>query len=283
MVGSSLRHEGEEVLGMRGGPSAYAERRSTFGIPLLHPWANRLGGWEYEIEGRRVTLDPESSPLKRDPDTGLPIHGLLNASRGWQVDQRERDRLEASLHFGAQAELLRAFPFPHVLEFRVTVTDKELRLELTLRPTGERAVPIAFGFHPYIALPGSRRGDWQIELPVRRRALLDDRGLPTGEHELLAPGALDGRLGDRVFDDSFDELEGDRAVAFSVSDGRRRVSVRYGSGYPVAQVYAPEDSPFIAFEPMTAPVDALRSGDRLRLVAPGESFSAEFAIAVGAV
>jgi aldose 1-epimerase len=67
MVGRSLRHEGEELLGQRGGPAAYAEQKATFGIPLLHPWANRLGDWRYEQAGQRVTLDRESPVLKADP------------------------------------------------------------------------------------------------------------------------------------------------------------------------------------------------------------------------
>ena len=41
MVGCSLRHRGEELLGQRGGLRTYIEERSTMGIPLLHPWANR--------------------------------------------------------------------------------------------------------------------------------------------------------------------------------------------------------------------------------------------------
>jgi galactose mutarotase-like enzyme len=47
-------------------------------------------------------------------------------------------------------------------------------------------------------------------------------------------------------------------------------------------VYAPEDSSFIAFEPMTAPVDALRSGRRLRRLDPGQSFASRFTIVVNA-
>src|SRR6185312_13602580 len=42
MVGSSLMHEGVEMLALRGGPAAYRERGATFGIPLLHPWRT---GW----------------------------------------------------------------------------------------------------------------------------------------------------------------------------------------------------------------------------------------------
>jgi len=38
----------------------------------------------------------------------------------------------------------------------------------------------------------------------------------------------------------------------------------------------------ICFEPMTAPVDALRTHDGLRTVAPGERATAAFAVRVGA-
>src|SRR5215208_7254760 len=76
MVGYSLTHRGDELLGLRGGLSAYRERGSSFGIPLLHPWANRLAGTTYTAGGRRVELDPQRSPMHLDPN-GLPIDGVL--------------------------------------------------------------------------------------------------------------------------------------------------------------------------------------------------------------
>jgi aldose 1-epimerase len=51
-------------------------------------------------------------------------------------------------------------------------------------------------------------------------------------------------------------------------------------GYRCGQVFAPAASPFICFEPMTAPANTLRSGDGLRLLAPGERFAATFALRV---
>src|SRR4051794_40231204 len=62
MVGCSLRHRGEELLGLGRGLEAYVREGKVFGIPILYPWANRLGGWGYEAAGRRVVLD-RSSPL----------------------------------------------------------------------------------------------------------------------------------------------------------------------------------------------------------------------------
>ena len=54
----------------------------------------------------------------------------------------------------------------------------------------------------------------------------------------------------------------------------------FARGYPCAQVFAPAAGQFICFEPMTAPANALRSGDGLRLVQPGERFTAAFSVAV---
>ena len=85
MIGSSLRHDGEELLYQGSGLQAYADHGSTFALPLLHPWANRLRSWDFELEGRRVLLDPDSPITHRDAATGTPIHGLLTASPYWQV------------------------------------------------------------------------------------------------------------------------------------------------------------------------------------------------------
>src|SRR5918992_5921315 len=79
MVGYSLTHRGEELLGQRGGLAAYRDRGSTFGLPILHPWANRLAGPSYSVGGQTVELDATRSPLHVDPG-GLPIHGALARS-----------------------------------------------------------------------------------------------------------------------------------------------------------------------------------------------------------
>ena len=48
--------------------------------------------------------------------------------------------------------------------------------------------------------------------------------------------------------------------AFALEGGGRRVELEFESGYPYAQVFAPPDDPVVAFEPMTAPADALVKG-----------------------
>ena len=277
MVGASLRHRGDELLGQRAGLRAYAERGSTMGIPLLHPWANRLSGDIYTAGGRRVDLGA-APRVRRDPG-GLPIHGLLAGVPHWRVTGLDADgaaaNCTAALDVGAHVDLTAGFPFPHALSVHVALDAAALRVTTTVRATGDVAVPIAFGWHPYLVLPGVPRARWRVTLPARRHLLTDARGLPTGATEPL--GAEEEPLGVRTLDDGYDALA---TAAFTLAGGGRSLTVTFDAGYPCAQAYAPGDQDVVCFEPMTAPTNALVSGDGLRSVAPGATFSAAFAISV---
>jgi galactose mutarotase-like enzyme len=82
MVGASLRDAGDELLGRGLGVHCYARGGTTMGIPLVHPWANRLAADEYRVNGTVVRLRPDSPLVARD-EHGLPIHGLLGGSPHW--------------------------------------------------------------------------------------------------------------------------------------------------------------------------------------------------------
>ena len=280
MVGCSLVHRGEELLGQRGGLARYVDERSTMGIPLLYPWANRVGTRRFEAVGREVDLDAAEPQPDTDPN-GLPIHGLLSAASGWEVVRREESddggTLAARFDFASREGLVRAFPFPHEIELEVALAGSTLRIATTVLATGDAPVPIAFGFHPYFRLPGVERADWQVEIPVRDRLALDGRMLPTGEREPTRVAG--GRLGTRTFDDAYVSPPG--GEPFAVAGGGRRIEIAFESRFPFAQIYAPADDDVIAIEPMTAPTNALVAGGaELPVVDPGESSTAAFAVTV---
>jgi aldose 1-epimerase len=278
MVGCSLRHRGEELLGQRGGLRSYVESGSTMGIPFLHPWANRLGASRFAVAGGEVDLELEGLHVKRDA-AGLPIHGLLTAARGWRVERHAETEggglLAASFDFGGHPLLTEAFPFPHRVEIEVRLTGPKLTIATSVEASGEVAVPISFGFHPYFCLPGVPRAEWLLEAPVRERLELDARMLPTGRRQPVA--VEPGPLGSRTFDDPY--LAPPGGEPFALSGGGRRIELRMGAGYRFAQVYAPDDTDAVAFEPMTAPTNALLAGGPdLPLLDPGARFTAEFSI-----
>ena len=103
----------------------------------------------------------------------------------------------------------------------------------------------------------------------------DAHGIPTGARTPFA--ACSGTLDDRVLDDGFASPAPPR---LEVSGGGRRVAVELGPGYEFTQVFAPASPAVVALEPMTAPTNALASGEGLRLVEPGARFAASFRIAI---
>ncbi len=168
-----------------------------------------------------------------------------------------------------------AFPFPHRIELQVTAREAHLVVDTTVVPTGRRRVPIAFGWHPYLRVPGAPRSRWELRLPARTHLELDGRGLPTGGASAAA--AEHSPVGRRTFDDLY-ALGRDRRLAFTAEDGAA-VEVRAGEGYPYAQVWIPPGRPFAALEPMTQATNALTGGN-VPLVQPGDSFTARFTLAL---
>jgi len=268
MTGVSLRCRGREHLALPGGLDALRAHK-TAGLPLLAPWANRLsarryrvGGVIVDLTGRRLTVD----------DNGLPIHGFLVGCKGWSVD-----------HFGTRGGTARLassidvdgrdFPFAHRIEVAATVRDAQLRVDTTIVPLGRRRVPIAFGWHPYLRLPGAPRHRWQLRLPTRFHCALDHRGIPDGTAE--REQAESAAIGTRTFDDLY-ALGRNRRLSFA-SDGGHSIELHCGTNYPYAQVWVPKGRPFAALEPMTAPTNALVSGGA-PMARPGESFTARFAL-----
>src|SRR5262249_57174843 len=128
--GPSFRHRGAELLRRVRALEAAAARGSTAGIPLLHPWANRLAGPRYRAAGREVVLDP-SSPLLHLDEHGLPMHGVPWSLLTWELTDARPDRLTAHLDW-TRPSLLALFPFPHPLEITATLHPDDPALHATL-------------------------------------------------------------------------------------------------------------------------------------------------------
>ncbi|WP_343575811.1 aldose 1-epimerase [Mycobacterium sp.] len=274
MIGVSLTDSGVELLGQRRGLDAYVTDGKTMGIPLLYPWANRLGATTYQAAGKTVTLTDGEYGVRTDPN-GLPIHGVLAAFPNWRVTHESDHELTGEVDFSTDEELLASFPFPHRLSLTITLAERTLRLRVAVTPTGEYAVPLCFGFHPYLQLSDVPRDQWVIETPAMRHLTLDAQGLPTGT--AVVQPALSEPLGDKTFDDGYDQVAD--GSTFAVSGGGRRIEVHFEEGYSAAQIFAPPGENVVCFEPMTAPTDALRRGG-YPSAQPGDWGIAQFSIRV---
>ena len=258
MVGCSLRHRGEELLGQRRGLRAYVAERIV-GDPAAVP------------VGEPARAD---AVLGRRP-RGRPRLGVAAAATGRQraADPRAARRrarvargaprgvgdggvLAARFEFGADDGLTAAFPFPHELALEVELRGPALTITTTVRATATARCRSRSASIPTCACPASTAATGRSRCRSASGCASTTRMLPTGEREPVTVPS--GPLGSRTFDDGYVAPEG--SAPFVLAGGGRRIELAFLSGFPYAQVFAPAEDDVVAFEPMTAPTNALVSG-----------------------
>ena len=219
--------------------------------------------------------DAGQDGVRADPN-GLPIHGVLAAYPGWRVTTESANELTAEVDFSADPELLASFPFPHRLTMTVTAdrTDPDGSHHGHRNRRQGRAAVLRLPSVPAPAGRGRARVDHRDPAAAASDASTN-KGCPPAKRN-RQPASTEP-LGDKTFDDAYDQVT-DGAV-FAVSGGGRRLEVHFEQGYPAAQIFAPPGEDVVCFEPMTAPTDALRRGG-YRSCASGEPAVAQFSIRV---
>ena len=268
MTGVSLRCRGREHLALPGGLRAL-RTGATLGLPLLAPWANRLGSRRYRAAGVDVDLDrpPARHRHQRSPDPRSPRGQTGMASRspiGRRATGQASGPRSTSTRRRSRSRTASRSPS--------SPTSSRLALDTTVIPTGRRRVPVAFGWHPYLRLPGTPRSQWHLRLPSRTHLALDERRAPDGSEQAERHGRAEP-IGRRTFDDLY-LLGRERRLAL-VAEDESSITLPRGPGYPYAQVWVPAGRPFAALEPMTAATNSLVDGTT-PLVEPGDTFTARF-------
>lgn len=254
----------------RPGGVAAVRRGHTSAVPLLHPWANRLARRSYEAAGRAVSLRGQTV---HTDGNGLPMHGTMIARPEWEIASLARGRVRARYDFGEDPIQLASFPFPHELTVSVAVGRRRVRVTTEVQASAGDAVPISFGWHPYWRVPGPRPA-WSVAVPASARGRLDRRGIPTGWAD---PEPAHSISPARDEPDDLYAFLGERVV--SVAGRGRKLTLRTDASYPYFQVYSPRAASFCCVEPMTAPTNALVTGDH-RTAPAGSTFAATFTATV---
>lgn len=260
---------------------AFVGRRRTGGIPLLHPYANRLRGSRWTFGDRIV--DPDASPCRHADANGLPMHGELLRWSRWRVAtgaDADGATLTLSLDWAEHPELMAGFPFSHRLELGYRLSGSTVEVRATVTPTGT-AMPVSFGWHPYLRVPDVSRDALTLTLPSLERIEMDKRGLPRridGRLVASPQGNRRVKLADTAFDD-LHRLVGRGSI--TLAGGGRGVRLEPGEHCRFLQLYSPAGTDFAAIEPMTAPTAALDDGGPdLPVVEVGESFTASFTVRI---
>lgn len=251
---------------------------------LLAPWPNRVADGRWSLNGVTQQLDIT------EPSRGHASHGLLR-NTGYTVLEQE----QASVLLAAEVFPQHGYPFHLLHTVRYSLDDDGgLRVRQALTNHGSETTPVALGAHPFLRLGDVPTEDLVLTVTAGTRLTTDERLIPNGREE--PTGDADLRRGQRVggldLDSAYTDLEhagpdaGGAAYRHTLTapDGRT-VSLWAGPECGYVHVFVTDKFPgqacAVALEPMTAPANALNSGEGLAWLEPGETFAAEWGIRAG--
>lgn len=244
----------------------------------LAPWANRVEDGIWFLNGKKQQLD--ITEVARNNAS----HGLLRNSAYALVDESEHSvTLEATI-----------FPqhgYPFLARHRVQYGidgDLGLVVRQTLLNDAKEPAPFVLGAHPYLRLGDVPIEELVLTVAAETRLVADDRLIPRSSAPVQ--GDSDFRTGlniaalDVDVDVALTDLryeEGKARHTLAAPDGRQ-VSLWQDETCRYVHVFVstqyPGRSRAVAVEPMTGPANAFNSGDGLRWLSPGGSFTIEWGI-----
>lgn len=260
--------------------SEFARRPTSYGIPILFPFPNRIKDGKFSFQGRSYTVQPPRHGFVRDKAWTIEDKGASDEAGAWILSSLDAKEFPE--------EILNQFPFPFLIEMIHILKGRRLLMIARARNTGEKPMPVGYGIHPYFRRPK----EGSITVPARGRWELQE-SLPTGDLVPLT-GKYDVRhkatLTDLDLDDIFTDLEPGPldTVECLLEDNENKVEtvIEFSdSEFPNVVVYTPP-SPraAICIEPNTCPTDAFNLASRgidsnILILEPGEACTFEITIA----
>jgi galactose mutarotase-like enzyme len=220
------------------------------GVPVLFPSPGKLVDDAWSRDGRRGAMKQ---------------HGFAR-NLAWQVTDVSAST--ATLQLAASAATRAQYPWEFVLEQTVAVRGSSLHLDHRVTNRGDAAMPFGLGFHPYFLVADAGKHDAVIATPATRAFDNVAKQVVALAGIELARPEVDLHLLDH----------GSTTCALRLPD--RTIELRGSAAYTHWVVWTLAGRDFVCLEPWTCPGNALNTGDRLLVVAPGASHTLSLEIAV---
>ena len=292
---------------MNGGPDdLYGNPSFRVGGAILVPYANRIRGKLLPDEKwLETTIYGKTVKLPANFQSGVPtaekhsLHGLILATPMDEI-KTEAGENQAGVTATLDAGDFRGHWLSKThLTFTATLKNDGFGFSVVAKNTGDEALPMGIGWHPYFVFPSGNREQAKLYVSARKRAQVNnyDDIFPTGklipiqgtDYDFSVPGGAP--LKKMFLDDCFVDLVKDAQgqTVTEIVDPAAQYGVRMISPSPevtAVQTYSPVEKNFVAVEPQFNWADPFskvwdKSVDTgMVILQPGESVTYEIQLEV---
>jgi aldose 1-epimerase len=252
----------------------------------LMPWPNRVQDGKWTWQGADLQL------AVTEPEQNNAIHGLVRWMPWAAVDQTPSSvTMRCILHPQP------GYPWTIEIDNAWSVSDTGLAVMTTLVNHSATDAPVAIGFHPYITVGGDAINTALLTVPAKTRLLNGYQQIPIGRapvantpYDFRTSYPLEDLEIDHTYTDLIRDADGLCRLRLEDADSGTAVTVWVDASYPYLEVFTGDALPDparrrqgLGVEPMSAPPNALVSGEGLMVLAPGQAWQGNWGIDPGLV
>jgi aldose 1-epimerase len=251
----------------------------------LIPWPNRVrdGKWQWDGADHQLALT--------EPEQHNAIHGLVRWL-GWTVVGRSRQSVTLACTSWPQP----GYPWSLDVSVRYELGTDGLIVTQSITNLGASPAPVAAGAHPYIAAGTPTIDDALLHIPADNWIDTGDQQIPTetvpvegSPYDFRTPRPIGGTEIDYTVSGLRRDDRGRFTLRLEHPSDAHAVEVWVDESYPYVEVFTGDALPDpnrrrrgLGVEPMTAPPNALASGEGLVVLARGERWIGRWGIRVAA-
>jgi galactose mutarotase-like enzyme len=247
---TSLKIDNRELLYLDEGTFRDLSKNVRGGVPALFPSPGKLenDAWRYQ-----------------DKSGAMKQHGFAR-TEVWTPVRQTSNSLSCALE--SNSSTLSQYPWTFKAELEFALRAACLRITFRVHNTSNKVMPFGVGYHPYF-----RADD-------KTRARIDTDATQAFDNRAKRTGWFTG------FDFTQDEVDihllnhRTTRCTLALGDGSR-IEIRTSNHFSLWVVWTLAGKEFMCLEPWTSPGNAINSGERLLILAPGQHHESWIEIALG--
>lgn len=250
---------------------------------VLIPFPGRVRSGRYVFAGETFQMEISD---KEGPNA---IHGFLR-HLVWEIVAQNAETITFAVLLDAGANA--GYPFALRTTVTYTVLPDGMTCAFTIENTGDRAAPVAAGFHPYFTVGSDRINRDMLQVPFAATLEFENL-LPTGNVLPVSGTPLDFRtsrpIGETKFNTCYVQPQRDPdgmvRIRLAAPDSAQELTVWMDQAFDYVVLYSGDPLPeahrrrSLAIEPMTCASDGFNHPEwGLVTLEPGQSFTGSWGV-----
>jgi aldose 1-epimerase len=247
----------------------------------LVPWPNRVqdGRWQWRGTDQQLALT--------EPEQHNAIHGLVR----W-MSWSAVERTPASVTVACTSHPQPGYPWTIEVRNAWSLGDGGVQVETTITNHSSTPAPVAAGFHPYVTAGTDLIDTAELTVPGETRLLTGTQQIPTGREAVAGtdwdfrrPKPVGALQIDHTYTDLHRDADGRCRLRLAPPDGPGGVTVWIDEAFPYLEIFSGDALPNparrrqgLGVEPMSAPPNAMVTGEGIATVEPGGSWRGHWGI-----